>query len=78
MAMRLSFIVKKTRYTQIYAGNTWYVDVFHAENQGLVLAEIEVPTSDKSFDVPSWIGEEVTEESRYSNVMLSQYPFTQW
>lgn len=78
LMMRLSDIVKKTRYIQEFGGNTWYVDVFHDKNHGLVLAEIEIPEEGKSFELPPWVGEEVTEDSKYSNVMLSQHPYGEW
>lgn len=54
------------------------VDVFHGENEGLILAEIELPTEDTSFARPSFLGDEVTQDKRYYNSYLSTHPYTQW
>ena len=56
----------------------WEVDVFHGDNAGLVLAEIELGSEDERFCRPVWLGEEVTGESRYYNSMLSECPYTMW
>lgn len=54
------------------------VDVFHAENEGLVLAEIELPAEDYAFEVPDWLGREVTGDPRYYNSYISSHPFNTW
>ena len=54
----------------------WEVDVFHGDNEGLVMAEIELGSEDETFDRPSWLGEEVTGDRRYYNSMLSEHPFS--
>ena len=58
--------------------HTWEVDEFLVENQGLVVAEIELSAPDETFDRPDWLGEEVTGDHRYSNSWLSVHPFTTW
>lgn len=65
-------IIEKTRYI-VPAGNglKWEVDVFHGRHDGLVLAEIELPAEDTPFDIPAFIGEEVTGDVRYYNSVLS-------
>lgn len=65
-------IIEKTRYI-VPAGNglRWEVDVFHGRHEGLVVAEIELPSETASFDVPEFIGEEVTGDPRYYNSVLS-------
>ena len=54
------------------------VDVFHGENQGLILAEIELESEGQSYPRPEWLGEEVTGDVRYYNSQLSSHPFTTW
>ena len=54
------------------------VDVFHGENEGLVFAEIELPTEDYEFTVPEWLGKEVTGDPRYYNSYISAHPFNTW
>ncbi len=71
-------IIKKTRRKIPYAGFIWDVDEFHGENQGLILAEIELEHEDQPFDKPAWIGEEVTGDPRYGNAALARRPFSAW
>ncbi len=54
------------------------VDVFYGSNQGLVMAEIELPSQDTPFPHPSWLGEEVTGDHRYYNSQLLDKPFSSW
>ncbi|MDR0794578.1 MAG: CYTH domain-containing protein [Tannerella sp.] len=71
-------IIDKVRH-YIHAGNhIWEVDVFHGENEGLVLAEIELSSEEESFELPVWAGEEVTGDSRYYNARLATEPFKQY
>ena len=71
-------VIDKTRYL-INAGEyTFEVDVFHGDNEGLVIAEIELPDEDAPFKHPSWLGREVTGDPRYYNVMLAKHPFKTW
>ena len=70
--------VCKTRYYIPYASYLWEVDVFHEELEGLVIAEVELPSLDAQPSLPSWVGEEVTGDIRYYNSALArvgQYPF---
>ena len=70
-------IVDKTRYL-VPAGDgrhTWEVDVFHGDNEGLVVAEIELSSEDDPFDRPDWLGEEVTGDPRYYNSSLRAHPY---
>jgi len=71
-------VIEKTRYKIPYAGFVWEVDEFHGENQGLVVAEIELDFEDQPFEKPEWIGEEVTGDVRYFNARLVRHPFSQW
>lgn len=70
--------VEKTRWL-VPAGKRFFeVDEFHGENEGLVLAEIELGSEDESFERPSWLGAEVTGDKRYYNSHLARNPFKTW
>lgn len=71
-------IVDKTRYLVDFAGHTFEVDEFYGENQGLVMAELELVSEDEPYQRPEWLGEEVTGDRRYYNAYLSKHPFTTW
>ncbi len=58
--------------------NVFEVDEFHGDNEGLVIAEIELSAEDEDFARPQWLGEEVTGDKRYYNSYLSCHPYTQW
>lgn len=70
--------VEKIRYKIEYQGFTWEVDEFLGENEGLIMAEIELASPDQSFDLPPWIGEEVTDDMRYYNSYLAAHPYSTW
>lgn len=59
-------------------GLHWEVDVFGGVNEGLVVAEIELPCEEATFDKPAWIGQEVTQDHRYYNSALCKNPFKNW
>jgi len=71
-------IIEKNRYTLDYKGFTWEIDEFLGENQGLVVAEIELDFEDQKFDTPEWVGKEVTGDPRYFNSNLICFPYTKW
>lgn len=71
-------LVEKTRYCVEYRGFTWEIDEFFGQNEGLVIAEIELESEEQPFDLPAWAGEEVTGDARYFNASLSQHPFREW
>lgn len=71
-------IVEKTRYI-IYSGkHIIEVDEFHGSNEGLIMAEVELSAEDEEFAKPTWLGEEVTSDTRYYNASLSVRPFNTW
>lgn len=73
-----SGVIDKTRY-EIQVGKHLYeVDVFHGDNQGLVLAEIELKSEEEQFEKPHWLGMEVTGDERFYNAYLSKQPFKTW
>lgn len=71
-------IVEKTRYFIDHRGKTWELDVFKGENEGLVVAEIELHDEEEEFEKPEWAGEDVSHDKRYSNSNLSQNPYKSW
>lgn len=73
-----STTVTKKRYEVIHAGKTWEVDVFTGENEGLIVAEIELDYPEENFEMPPWAGNEVSSEIRYYNSELARHPFSQW
>ena len=80
MALARGDVVHKTRYRiPAAAGLTWEVDRFHGANDGLVVAEIELPAVDTPLPVrPPWLGAEITGDARYANSELAQRPFRGW
>jgi CYTH domain-containing protein len=71
-------LIEKTRYTIEYKGFYWEIDEFHGNNQGLIVAEIELEREDQAFEKPAWIGEEVTGDPRYYNANLARVPYCAW
>jgi adenylate cyclase len=71
-------LIEKTRHKIDWAGLVWEVDEFAGENQGLIIAEVELTDPHQSITQPDWIGEEVTGDPRYYNSNLTKYPFTRW
>ena len=78
LGLRESGLIEKLRYKLPWHGLFWEIDVFQGENQGLVIAEIELPHEDKVFEKPEWLGREVTSDRRYSNASLAKLPFQKW
>jgi CYTH domain-containing protein len=70
--------IKKYRFKTEHKGFIWEVDEFLEENKGLVVAEIELPEVDTQFEIPDWIGDEVTGNPKYFNANLIKNPFTKW
>ena len=71
-------IIDKTRYLVQSGIRTFEVDEFYGENDGLVVAEVELASEDESFEKPIFIGQEVTGDIRYYNSQLMKYPFKTW
>lgn len=70
--------IDKTRHRVKVGRHIWEVDVFHGENEGLVLAEIELQSAGEAYELPAWAGKEVTGDRRYYNSMLAKCPFARW
>jgi adenylate cyclase len=71
-------LIEKTRYTLRVGTHTWEIDVFEGENEGLVVAEVELDTEDEELERPEWLGEEVTDDPRYFNSNLVAKPYRSW
>lgn len=71
-------VIDKTRYLVKAGERTFEVDEFYGDNEGLVVAEVELPSEDAPFERPSWLGEEVTGQTRYYNSMLMKNPYKNW
>jgi adenylate cyclase len=71
-------VIHKTRYEVEVGKHTYEVDVFSGENEGLIIAEIELNNESETFLKPNWLGEEVTNDNRYYNAYLSQNPYKNW
>lgn len=71
-------LVEKTRYRVPFGGLTWEIDVFGGENDGLVVAEVELRSETQRFELPPWAAAEVTDDPRYFNSNLARRPFRSW
>ena len=70
--------IDKIRYEIKKGNHIFEVDVFLGENEGLILAEIELNSESESFEKPDWLGDEVTNDERYYNAYLSKNPYNNW
>ncbi len=71
-------VVCKTRHVIHYGGKCWEVDIFRGENEGLIVAEIELQHEEETFALPPWVDREVTGEEKYYNSRLSEHPYKEW
>lgn len=71
-------LIDKHRHKEVHGGKTWEIDVFHGENEGLVVAEIELASEDEKIEFPAWLREEVSSDPRYFNSNLLKHPFKNW
>lgn len=71
-------IIDKIRYYIKSDKHTFEVDEFNGENQGLVMAEIELSSENEQFEKPDWLGEEVSGDLRYYNSSLTKLPYSKW
>jgi len=78
LALCLRPFIEKIRYRIEYQGRIWEVDEFLGDNQGLVVAEVELADEGEALELPPWIGEEVSDEPRYFNANLIAHPYSRW
>lgn len=71
-------LIEKYRYRIAQGDLVWEIDEFLGENAGLIVAEIELSTTDQVFDHPDWLGDEVSDDPRYFNSALIRQPFLRW
>ncbi len=70
--------IDKTRFIVEQGKFKWEIDEFYGDNEGLLVAEIELDDENEAFDKPEWLGKEVTEEAGYYNVNLIKNPYKMW
>jgi len=71
-------LIEKTRYLIPYGEHTWELDIFEGENEGLVIVEIELESENEVFELPTWVTQEVSHDTKYRNSNLIENPFTNW
>ncbi len=71
-------LIEKIRYVVHEHGLRWEIDEFQGDNQGLILAEVELTDEMQEIQAPDWLGQEVSDDARYFNANLAKHPFTQW
>ncbi|RVU84674.1 CYTH domain-containing protein [Leucothrix sargassi] len=70
--------IEKTRYLIEHSGHTWELDIFYGDNEGLIVAEIELSSESEHFEKPNWVKEEVSGDPKYYNSSLLNNPYKQW
>jgi CYTH domain-containing protein len=78
MTLCTSNVISKTRYVIPVGKHFFEVDVFHDDNDGLVIAEVELSAEDEPFESPEWLGKEVTGEQCYYNAFIADNPYKKW
>lgn len=71
-------LIDKTRHRIRYGSHVYELDEFHGDNDGLLMAEIELGSEDEAFEKPLWLGQEVTGDVRYYNSSLLRNPYKSW
>ena len=71
-------LIEKNRYKLDHGGLTWEIDVFFVDNEGLIVAEVELQSEDQVFERPDWVADEVTSDPRYYNANLINNPYSKW
>jgi adenylate cyclase len=71
-------IIDKTRYLIDFEKHIWEIDIFYGDNEGLVIAEVELENENEQLKLPLWIKEEVSGDIKYYNSNLMKYPYNQW
>ncbi|WP_298755901.1 CYTH domain-containing protein [uncultured Psychroserpens sp.] len=71
-------VIDKLRYEVDVGQHTYEIDEFYKDNEGLIIAEVELSHEDEAFEKPPWLGREVTGDIRYYNSQLSKDPYKNW
>jgi len=78
MSLSENFIIIKDRYYRKMDNHLWEIDVFYGENEGLIIAEIELEDENEKINIPDWVGEEISNDEKYFNFNLSKRPYKNW
>lgn len=78
LSLCTGLLIDKYRHEIRVGAHIFEVDVFGAESEGLVVAEVELSDESENFERPAWLGEEVTGDKKYNNAFLSRHPFSEW
>lgn len=76
--LSISKSVEKTRYNEYINDQLWTVDVFEGDNEGLILAEVEMESEEQENTLPDWVTEDISNELRYYNSNLARKPYKNW
>lgn len=71
-------MIDKTRYEIMYKNHLWELDIFYGDNNGLIVAEVELDDENENIELPIWILKEVTGDIKYYNNNLMKYPYKEW
>ena len=71
-------LIDKHRHKEVHGGKLWEIDVFHGDNEGLIVAEIELASEEEKYELPAWVVEEVSSDPRYFNSNLLSNPYCKW
>ena len=71
-------VISKKRYREQHVDNLWEIDVFEGDNEGLILAEVELSSETERVILPDWAGTEVSDDARYYNSYLFRHPYRMW
>jgi len=71
-------LIDKTRHIVHHAGMKWEIDIFHGDNEGLRIAEVELERVDQPIELPEWVGEEVSHDPKFYNSELARHPYQSW
>ena len=78
MADMCPFKMEKYRYRVEFEGFVYEIDEYFGDNAPLIVAEIELPSEDTEFPKPSWLGQEITSDGKFTNAYLSKHPYSSW
>jgi adenylate cyclase len=78
IGLRQGSVLRKTRFLTRHEGRPWEVDVYFGDNEGLVLAEVELSSEKEAVELPSWVGREVTDSAQYYAARLAHRPYAVW